>query len=300
MRLRSIELVLPNAAEAADFLVNIWHTKLAASPSDNRSDAKANTHYIRGAGTFPYLVALEEGDESFVRSVTFICEQSDIERIEQNARAKALNVTPEISADLGGGHGIIVEMPEGELFRFLTGSEEVDAIDDPDLPVKLTHVVCNSVDAEQSGLAVEDILNFTVSDRTKGMVFVRCNASHHSTAFARAGFNSLNHIAFEMTNMDAVMRGVGRLRDYEYAPAWGPGRHGPGDNVFAYFIAPFGAVVEFSTAVEIVPEDYQAGAPEDWTWPENRIDQWGMSDKDFAGLKEAEANFKFKRTWQPA
>ena len=96
------------------------------------------------------------------------------------------------------------------------------------------------------------------------------------------------------------VRGVGRLRDYEYAPAWGPGRHGPGDNVFAYFIAPFGAVVEFSTAVEIVPDDYQAGAPEDWTWPENRIDQWGMSDKDFAGLKDAEANFKFKRTWQPA
>lgn len=35
-------------------------------------------------------------------------------------------------------------------------------------------------------------------------------------------------------------------------------------------------------------------------YPENRIDQWGMSDKDFAGLKDAEANFKFKRTWQPA
>ena len=300
MRLRSIELVLPKAAEAADFLVNVWHTKLAASPADARTDAKANTHYIRGSGSFPYLVALEEGEESFVRSVTFVCEQADIDRIERNARAKALNVTPETSADLGGGHGIIVEMPEGELFRFLTGSEEVAPIDDPDLPVKLTHVVCNAVDAEQSGLAVEEILNFTVSDRTKGMVFVRCNASHHSTAFARAGFNSLNHIAFEMADMDAVMRGVGRLRDNEYAPAWGPGRHGPGDNVFAYFIAPFGAVVEFSTAVEIVPDDYQAGAPEDWTWPENRIDQWGMSDKDFAGLKDAEANFKFKRTWQPA
>ena len=128
MRLRSIELVLPKAADAADFLVNVWHTKLAASPADARTDAKANTHYIRGSGSFPYLVALEEGEESFVRSVTFVCEQADIDRIEQNARAKALNVTPETSADLGGGHGIIVEMPEGELFRFLTGSEEVDAL----------------------------------------------------------------------------------------------------------------------------------------------------------------------------
>ena len=291
MKLRSIELVLPNAGDAATFLTDIWGTRLAG--------VQNTTHYIRGSGSFPYLVALEEGDESFVRSVTYVCSEEELTRLRKNVTARGLNATNVVADDLGGGHGIIVELAEGELFRFLVDAEEVETIDDPDLPVKLTHVVCNSEDAEQSGHLVEEVLNFTVSDRTKGMVFVRCNSSHHSTAFARAGFSSLNHIAFEMQDVDAVMRGVGRLRDYQYAPAWGPGRHGPGDNVFAYFIAPFGAVVEFSTAVEIVPDDYQAGSPEDWTWPENRIDQWGLSDKDFDGLKKAEAQFRFKRTWTP-
>jgi len=291
MKLRSIELVLPNAGDAAAFLTDIWGTKLAG--------VQNNTHYIRGSGSFPYLVALQEGNESFVRSVTYVCSEQELAALRKNVSTRGLNATNVVAEDLGGGHGIIVELEEGELFRFLVDSEEVDTIDDPDLPVKLTHVVCNSEDAEKSGHLVEDVLNFTVSDRTKGMVFVRCNASHHSTAFARAGFSSLNHIAFEMQDVDAVMRGVGRLRDFNYAPAWGPGRHGPGDNVFAYFIAPFGAVVEFSTAVEIVPDDYQAGTPEDWTWPANRIDQWGLSDKDFDGLKEAEAKFRFKRTWTP-
>jgi 2,3-dihydroxy-p-cumate/2,3-dihydroxybenzoate 3,4-dioxygenase len=159
-------------------------------------------------------------------------------------------------------------------------------------------VVFNAADAEASGHLVEDVLGFTVSDRTKGMVFVRCNDSHHSTAFARAGFSSLNHIAFEMQDVDAVMRGIGRLRDHQFTPAWGPGRHGPGDNVYAYFIAPYGAVVEFSTAVNKVPADYKVGEPDDWTWPANRIDQWGVSDKDFDGLKIAEANFKFYRDWK--
>jgi catechol 2,3-dioxygenase-like lactoylglutathione lyase family enzyme len=56
------------------------------------------------------------------------------------------------------------------------------------MPVKLTHVVFNSADAEASGDIVEEVLGFRVSDRTKGMVFVRCNEAHHSTAFARAGF----------------------------------------------------------------------------------------------------------------
>ena len=68
-------------------------------------------------------------------------------------------------------------------------------------------------------------------------------------------------------------------------------------HVYAYFIAPYGAVVEFSTAVNKVPADYKAGDPEDWTWPANRIDQWGVSDKDFDGLKIAEAKFKFYRDW---
>lgn len=187
----------------------------------------------------------------------------------------------------------MVTFPDGEQFRFLTGCADVPAASGHDATVKLTHVVLNARDAEYSAKLAEDVLGFTVSDRTKGMVFVRCNNAHHSIAFARAGYTSLNHIAFEMDDIDAVMRGIGRMRDAGFVPAWGPGRHGPGANVFAYFIAPFGAVVEFSTAVEQVAPDYRVGTPDDWTWPPNRIDQWGMSDKQVDALQMAEQQFRF-------
>ena len=289
MKLRSIELALPHADEAAAFLTDIWGMAPAAQEGE--------THYLRGSGSYPYLVALTESADAYVRSTTFVCTAERLELLKRSVTAAGLPATPTVSEDLGGGHGIIVELAEGELLRFLVDAEEVAPIAGADLPVKLTHVVFNSADAEATGHLVEDALGFRVSDRTKGMVFVRCNDSHHSTAFARAGFSSLNHIAFEMADMDAVMRGIGRLRDHGMVPAWGPGRHGPGGNVFAYFIAPFGPVIEFSTAVEKVAEDYQAGAPEDWTWPEGRIDQWGMSDKDFAGLRAAEEKFRHRRDW---
>ena len=291
MRLRSIELAMPNAAAAAEFLTGIW----GMAPAEVRG----GTHYLRGSGSFPYLVALEESETSFVRSTTFVCSTERLTELSANISAHGLHAKPVISNDPGGGHGLIVELAEGELLRFLADTTEVESITGRDLPVKLTHIVFNAVDAEASGALAEDALGFRVSDRTKGMVFVRCNEAHHSTAFARAGFASLNHIAFEMEDLEAVMRGIGRLRDYQMTPAWGPGRHGPGDNAFAYFIAPFGAVVEFSTAVEIVPDDYRTGAPEDWTWPEGRIDQWGMSDKDIASLRVAEQSFRFHRDWQP-
>ena len=291
MKLRSIELALPHAAEAAAFLTDIW----GMAPAEVRG----GTHYLRGSGSFPYLVALEESDEPYVRSTTFSCSPERLEELKASVTQAGIPASPITSHDPGNGHGIIVELAEGELLRFLTDTSEVAPIEGHDLPVKLTHVVFNATDAEATGHLIEDALGFRVSDRTKGMVFVRCNESHHSTAFARAGFSSLNHIAFEMADMDAVMRGIGRLRDQGMVPAWGPGRHGPGANVFAYFIAPFGPVIEFSTAVEKVPDDYKAGAPEDWTWPEGRIDQWGMSDKDLTGLRAAEEKFRHRRDWTP-
>jgi catechol 2,3-dioxygenase-like lactoylglutathione lyase family enzyme len=291
MKLRSIELAMPNAADAAEFLTGIWGLA--------RAEKRGGTHYLRGSGSFPYLVAIEEASNVFVRSTTFVCSPQRLAQLSATITASGLTARPVTSDDPGGGYGLIVELAEGELLRFLADTTEVDPIVGRDLPVKLTHIVFNAVDAEASATLAENALGFRVSDRTKGMVFVRCNDAHHSTAFARAGFASLNHIAFEMQDLEAVMRGIGRLRDHQMTPAWGPGRHGPGDNAFAYFIAPFGAVVEFSTAVEIVPEDYRTGAPEDWTWPEGRIDQWGMSDKDVATLRVAEESFRFHRDWEP-
>lgn len=292
MKLRSIELALPDPASAAAFMIDVW----GMAPGEVRGE----THYLRGSGCFPYLVALEQSDSEFVRSTTFVCDEAELAALAKRVEASGLPARPVSSDDPGGGHGLVVELPEGELLRFLAGTTEVTPIEGKDLPVKLTHVVFNSAGAEASGLAAEAVLDFRVSDRTKGMVFVRCNDSHHSTAFARAGFASLNHVAFEMADIDAVMRGIGRLRDHGHAPSWGPGRHGPGANVYAYFIAPFGPVIEFSTAVEKVPADYRTGEPDDWTWPKGRIDEWGISDKDIAGLRVAEERFRFRRDWQPA
>lgn len=297
MKLRSIEIALPDPSSAAAFMVDVW----GLTPAQIRGD----TYYLRGTGTFPYLVAFEKSVDEWVRSTTFVCTEEELAQLKSRVSAKGWAAKLTTSADPGEGHGILVELPEGTILRFLAGTSEVAPLEGfakgskRVSPVKLTHVVFNAADAELMGNAVEDVLSFTVSDRTRGMVFVRCNDSHHSTAFARAGFASLNHIAFEMDDIDTVMRGIGWMRDNGFTPAWGPGRHGPGDNVYAYYIAPFGPVIEYSTPVEKVGVDYTAGNPEDWNWPEQRIDQWGISDKDFDGLRIAEERFRSRRDWQP-
>ena len=41
-----------------------------------------------------------------------------------------------------------------------------------------------------------------------------------------------------MPDLESVMRGAGRVKDAGHPIEWGVGRHGPGNNVFAYFAGP--------------------------------------------------------------
>ena len=132
-----------------------------------------------------------------------------------------------------------------------------------------------------------------LADRTRIMAFMNCDADHHSLALGDTDNDALNHVAFLMPTLDAVMRGGGRLKDAGLPPQWGPGRHGPGDNAFNYFVDPFGIVIEYTAEVEQIDDGYRPGGPTDWTWPPGRIDQWGIGQMPTEHLKQAQRRVHF-------
>jgi len=288
MRLRSVELELPRRDAAADFLRDTWRLLDAG-----RSGASA---FFRGTGDHPYLVALTEAGTPRIASITFAGADEELDRLRARITAAGGAAPARVARfdEPGGAGGFVVEGAEGQTFRFVTEGERAPPIADPDRPVRLAHVVLNALDREACARFTEEALGFTVSDRTRIMTFVRCNRKHHVVAFAHGEVASLHHVAFEVPDLDAVMRNVGRLRDLGLAPSWGPGRHGPGNNVFAYFLAPFGAVVEYTAEVLEVDDSYRVGGPDDWKWPPNRIDHWGLSARDNARLAVAERTFRFR------
>jgi len=158
----------------------------------------------------------------------------------------------------------------------------------------LAHAVLNTHDVPASQTFLEQVLDFSLSDRTRIMAFMRCNSDHHSIALGDTDNDALNHIAFLMPDLDSVMRGGGRLKDAGHAIEWGPGRHGPGNNAFNYFIGPFGLVVEYTAEVQQIDDSYQAGQPEDWKWPPGRVDQWGISQAPSDALKHAQRAVLFE------
>jgi catechol 2,3-dioxygenase-like lactoylglutathione lyase family enzyme len=277
MRLRSVELEIPDVPAAADFLERLWGLVPAAS--------SGATRFWRGTGDHPYILSLTQAPAPAVSAVTFSGSEDEVRRIGKVDRTFDVP---------GSAKGFEVRGPEAQTYRFVTETNRPATLCNADRPIQLTHAVINSTDVEASERFAVERLGFKVSDRTAHMRFVRCNRKHHALAYAKAGLASLNHIAFEMDSLDAVMRGIGRLREAGFEPVWGPGRHGPGNNVFGYFIAPYGGMVEYTAEVSEVGDDYKVGGPEDWKWPPGRIDHWGISKKDSARTSAAEAVLRFK------
>ena len=275
MRLRSVELEVPDVPRAAEFLEQVWG--LAPAGSSGR------TRFWRGAGDHPYALSLTEASGPGVTAITF--SGDDIDRLGK----------PDRDFDVpGGGRGFEIAGPEGQVYRFIMETSRAASGPDPDRPIQLAHAVLNSRDVDASERFAVEKLGFKVSDRTAHMRFVRCNRKHHALAYAKSELASLNHIAFEMRDVEAVMRGIGRLRDAGFDCVWGPGRHGPANNVFGYFIAPWGGIVEYTAEVSEVGDDYRVGSPEDWKWPPGRIDHWGVSKKDLARTSAAEKVVRFR------
>jgi len=180
----------------------------------------------------------------------------------------------------GGGYGFRFFDPDGRLievsadvaakpFREVEPGESV--------PRKLSHIVVNSPDAPALVAFYERYFGLRLSDWLEDrMAFMRCSADHHSLAIAAAPHAGMNHVSFEMRDIDEYMRGTGRMVLHGHAPLWGPGRHSSGDNVYSYFAGPDDFVVEYTTALERIADE-DAWVPRIWPASPEYADRWGTA-----------------------
>jgi 2,3-dihydroxy-p-cumate/2,3-dihydroxybenzoate 3,4-dioxygenase len=288
MRLRSVELEMPQADAAVKFLTDSWGLLGAG--------VRGKTAFMRGTGDHAYIISATEAATPGIASVTFSGDKDEVAAVA--ARARAANVAHQPMREFdepGRSTGFLLQGMEGQIYRFITENEPVAKLPDDRLrPIQLTHAVFNSTDREACVDLAEKIFGFKISDRTGAMSFVRCNRQHHALAYVKSDASSLNHLAFEMKDLEAVMLGIGRMRDMKVPLVWGPGRHGPGNNVFGYFVPPFGGVIEYTSEINLVGDDYPVGTPADWTWPPGRVDQWGVSVPNHPSGEIAERQYLFR------
>ncbi len=255
---RSVDVAVTDLAAARDFYTKVWNL-------DEVCDAKGII-CLRASGAFHHVLSLRAGARcALIRVVLDAADRTSTDRLYEHVsrHGHPTDGAPRPLARPGGGYGFGFKDPEGRNFAVMCEvADHPDAASRPDRPTKLSHVNLNCRDNDATFAFMRDALGFRLSDQTRQFRFIRCNRDHHSLVI---GFNdaaTLNHIAFEMPDLDSVMRGIGRMRDNGYSVEWGPGRHGPGNNVFNYFVGPFDIVIEYTSDVQQIDDSYATGHPQ--------------------------------------
>jgi catechol 2,3-dioxygenase-like lactoylglutathione lyase family enzyme len=148
----------------------------------------------------------------------------------------------------------------------------------PALPGRLQHVVLASADADRMLSFYRDVVGFRLSDRViddAGALrtcFLRTDHEHHSLAIFQADEIRLDHHCYEAANWNSIRDWGDHFASLRLPVQWGPGRHGPGNNLFVFVHDPDGNWIEISAEMELVSPDRPVG-----TWPheERTLNSWG-------------------------
>jgi hypothetical protein len=265
---RSIELEFNDLSLATSFFTRVWNLTEVTRDS--------GSIFLRGTGPYHHILALHDGEAgTAVRRVVF--DASDRQAVDDFHRKISAHIptcgVPGPFDAPGGGYGFDFVDPEGRCLAIVCDvADHADGADVADRPHKIAHVNFNAIDVGKTNALLMENLGFKLIDQSGPLSFLHCdNSGHSSVVVCGASKATINHIAFELPDLESVMRGAG------YPIEWGPDRHGAGNNVFAYFAGPEEIPLEYTSEVLQVDDSYIPHGPEYWKWPPGRMDQWGIT-----------------------
>ena len=149
------------------------------------------------------------------------------------------------------------------------------------LPARLQHVVVASKELPRMMDFYENTLGFAPSDycaedpedpKTRRVAFYRSDPEHHSFAVFGASSARADHHAYETSCWNDIRDWADHLSSRQIKIWWGPGRHGPGNNLFLMIEDPHGHAVELSAEIERLP---RYTPPRVWPHDERSLNLWG-------------------------
>jgi len=262
-RLRS-----PDLDAAEEFLTHFGMIRAARTPT---------ALYMRGTDAHHHLHVTEKGDAAFIGLAYYATSPDDLQRL-----AKQPGASPVESIDEpGGGQRVRLREPNGYQIEVVYGIEPLPAIPVPEQPMntgteplrragqlmrlrksptpvkRMGHGVLGTPRVGETAQWFRDTLGFICSDDVyagdkDNLIgsFNRCDrgeeyVDHHTLFCVRNERAGLNHMSFEVPDVDAVFKDhqyLERLGKYEHM--WGVGRHLLGSQVYDYWADPWGRVHE--------------------------------------------------------
>jgi catechol 2,3-dioxygenase-like lactoylglutathione lyase family enzyme len=168
--------------------------------------------------------------------------------------------------------------PDGN--RISYGLATTDTVPIDALEARLQHVGLATCDPARLNAFYERTVGYQTSDQvldgteTLCALFLRSDHEHHSLALFQAQENRIDHQCYEVANWNGIRDWGDHFAALRIAIQWGPGRHGPGNNLFLFVHDPDGNWVEFSAELEVVAPDRPVGI---WAHEERTLNSWGQA-----------------------
>lgn len=250
--IRHVGLRTTRLDASVDFYAGPWGLEVV-----ERSETAA---LLRATGTEHHVLALHAAAQNGLHHIAFsVGTPREVDDCADWVAAEGARVIEEPGRTERPGGGYAMRFADFEN-RVIEVSADMTAVaprpTDRPVPRKVAHCVLNTTDIDTAVASYGRLLGLRVSDWSEHrMAFLRANSDHHVIAFNQAEWAAPNHIAYEVPSLDAFLRSIGRLKTAGHEAAWGPGRHGPGDNAFAYYVDPAGLVPEVTADVLQIDED---------------------------------------------
>jgi catechol 2,3-dioxygenase-like lactoylglutathione lyase family enzyme len=282
--IRHVGLFSPRRDEHARFYSEIWGLDQVQETADGV--------YFRGSSSEYFILSLHQNHSAGLHHIAYSLEDEDaVSQAAAHLKQAGIRIVggPGLLEEPGGGFGVRFIDPDGRCIELSSNvathangwtSKNVE-------PRTICHVVNNTPDIARITNFYTSVLGLRVSDWSgEQMVFLRSDSKHHNLSFSAAPHASVNHIAYLVSGVDEVMRGIANLAKHGIAPAWGPGRHGPGNNIFCYFKDPFGYVAEYTSDIDYIADESKHKAR---VWPRSpeSMDRWGLASPPSADLRAA-------------
>jgi catechol 2,3-dioxygenase len=269
-QLSHIALRVADVSLSADFYRDI----LGMSEHGRSED---DSHVRLGWGTGQHAVDLLSGPPELDHFGLEIPDPRELDQVVAAIDAHGVAVE-EIAADAGQPDSYRVRDPEDrvmELHGRVDRSGEVGAAMGR-RPVRLQHITFATGAIEDLVDFYAGVMGFRISDRM-GSIFtwLRCGAEHHTVAMVDADPVGLDHFSFDLGDWGDFKDWADHLSHHRVPLTWGPGRHGPGNNLFLMFDDPDHNRIELSAEMETYFDELAAYPPRTWSAEQRTVNLWG-------------------------
>lgn len=205
---------------------------------------------------------MHRADHSSLRGIGLeTLDPANVDEVTKRAQAAGLRILTDQPSLPVIERAVSIVFPEGHVIEVHTPMprDRAKRYIGPGIhPSYLDHANLTAKDPETSSKLMVEVLGLQLTERTEGweLTWMRAgDGRHHTLGIAKSPEGGgLHHYSWDFADFTDFKRLGDILDSQDRTLVWGPGRHGAGDNIFAYYVDAAGFLVETTAEMEIIAD----------------------------------------------